>query len=168
MEFKAHQQDIHALSAAADGHTIATCSNDGTIKLWDIRYASGSQPRLNLSFHSLDGPSDVAFSPDSRFLACSFFSGSIHLLDGKTGQLLREFHTVYQVGIYCVRFSPDGQTLICSAANKSIYTWDIADLQTVYSPQPIKELILHRVSSLHRQIILSNLIMYPRTPCFTV
>ena len=166
MVFKAHEENIYGLVVAADGYTIATCSDDKTIKSWDLRYESGSQPRLNFNKVFDVILNDVAFSPDSRFIALGCNDNSICLLSRKTGQLLQQF-SVHEDAVYCVRFSPDSETLISSALDNSIFTWDISDLQNVYSPQPIKQLKLHRVGSLH-QIILSELIMYSRTTCCAV
>ena len=134
--------------------------SDRTIKSWDFCYKSGLQPRLNFNKVFDDVLLDVAFSPDSRFVAVGCSNGSIYLLSRKTGQLLQQF-SVHENAVYCVRFSPDSQTLISSALDNLTCTWDISDSRNVYPPQPMKQLKPHRVGSLH-QIMLSELIMYSR------
>src|SRR5215216_2774263 len=60
-----HNDPITSLAFSLDGKTLASGSNDDTIKLWDV--ATGRELRT-LAGHAR-GVTSVAFSPDRRTLA---------------------------------------------------------------------------------------------------
>src|SRR5262249_7614271 len=61
----AHKDLIHDLAFSPDGMTLATCSYDRLVKLWDA--TSGKELRT-LKDHS-DAVYGIAFSPDGKLLA---------------------------------------------------------------------------------------------------
>ncbi len=67
--FRGHNAGVTGVCFNADGTRLASCSNDGTVKLWDPLYKeeafslSVSQPNQRVALTAL------AFSPDGRFLA---------------------------------------------------------------------------------------------------
>jgi WD40 repeat protein len=89
-----------------DGKTLASASNDQTIRLWDA--ATGTQQQT-LAGHS-DCVRAVAFSPDGKTLASTSDDGTIRLWDAATGtqQQTLAGHSNY---VAAVAFSPDGKTL---------------------------------------------------------
>ncbi|MCL1463018.1 WD40 repeat domain-containing protein, partial [Argonema galeatum] len=72
-----HSNLVWSVAFSPDGQTLASGSDDKTIKLWDIR---SGQLKTTLTGHS-DDVNSVAFSPDGQTLA----SGS----DDKTIKLWR-------------------------------------------------------------------------------
>jgi WD40 repeat protein len=62
---RGHKADIKGLAFSADGERLASASDEGTVKLWDVR--TGHQA-LTLRADP-DLATAVAFSPDGRFLA---------------------------------------------------------------------------------------------------
>jgi WD40 repeat protein len=56
---------VRSVAMSANGQTLASASEDGTVKLWDM--ATG-RPRSTLDGHTAHVYS-VAFSPDGRILA---------------------------------------------------------------------------------------------------
>jgi WD40 repeat protein len=60
-----HKREVTALAFSADGERLASASEEGTVKLWDVR--SGHRA-LTLRADP-DVATAVAFSPDGRFLA---------------------------------------------------------------------------------------------------
>src|SRR5262249_10098556 len=60
-----HQDSVTDLAFSPDGKTLASCSEDATVKLWDVETGEGST--LNPDW---DGTlRSVAFSPDGKWLA---------------------------------------------------------------------------------------------------
>ncbi|HSF81697.1 MAG TPA: hypothetical protein VLA49_10710 [Anaerolineales bacterium] len=64
--------EILGLGISADGRTLATVSFDGPVKLWD---AEGGQEVAELGGTGGYDTSEVAFSPDGRFVAADLATG---------------------------------------------------------------------------------------------
>ncbi|KAI9034767.1 WD40 repeat domain-containing protein, partial [Aspergillus affinis] len=79
---KGHSSAVQAVAFSPDGQTIASGSNDKTIKLWNA--ATGEQ-RQTLEGHS-DSVRAVAFSPDGRTIASGSYDGTIKLWNAETGE----------------------------------------------------------------------------------
>jgi WD40 repeat protein len=125
-----------------DGRRLATCSIDGTAKVWDV--ASG---RVLRTFSKHDLPSVpfwplphvpvvcLAFSPDGRLIASGSFSpkigklrdspGVVKVWEVETGNEVVEFRA--QVGpVLSLAFSRDGRQIASSSVNddNSFVVWD--------------------------------------------
>jgi WD40 repeat protein len=70
-----HSGNVNSVTFAPDGRTLASGSDDKTIKLWDV--ASGREVRT-LSGHTASVWS-VAFAPDGRTLASGSYDGTVQL-----------------------------------------------------------------------------------------
>ncbi|MEC4849400.1 MAG: TIR domain-containing protein, partial [Jaaginema sp. PMC 1079.18] len=99
-----HQGWVNRIAFSPDGQTLASASDDNTIKLWNLR---GEE------LHSLTGHQDevnrIVFSPDGQVLASASKDGTIKLWNLQ-GQELHSL-AAHQDAVSSIIFSPDGQTL---------------------------------------------------------
>ena len=115
---RGHTSAVRALAFSPDGKTLASCSDDGTIKLWDA-------PALR-EVRSLPGHRGavlcLAFSPDGKRLATGGADKAIRIWDVASGKLLltRKGHTCAVVGL---RFDPKRRFLASAGRDHTIRLW---------------------------------------------
>ncbi len=118
--FEGHSGLINAVSISPDGTTVASASNDLSIRLWDL--ATGAE-LAQFTGHT-DWVRDVEFSPNGALLASSSADGSIRLWDVQTRAEIRSMTPGQPV--WDVAFSPNGR-LLASVGDDGIgRLWEVA------------------------------------------
>jgi WD40 repeat protein len=100
-----HYSYVNSVAFSPDGQTLASGSNDKTIKLWDVTTGNLLQTLTDHYSHV----NSVAFSPDGQTLVSGSQDRTIKLWNVATGKLLQTLTDSHWVS--SVAFSPDGQTL---------------------------------------------------------
>ena len=118
--FRGHAGRVTNLDFSPDGRTVASISDDNTIRLWNVETGKRSQIQTE-EWHTQD-ISWLAFSPDRKIIAACSTDKTIMLWDADTGI---HKHTLYghTSHVYGVAFSPDGKT-IASCGYHSIRLWN--------------------------------------------
>ncbi len=80
-----HSNFVESASFSPDGLTLATASDDGTIRLWN---ASNGKLMRTIEAHADDAECAV-FSPDGRTLVSASDDGTLKLWDASSGKLMR-------------------------------------------------------------------------------
>lgn len=119
-----HSATIRTVAISPDGKTLATGSEDKTVKLW----ALDTGERIDTIAGYLDGIMSVAFSPDGKILASAcniaFQDGTIKLWDADTRKLRQTLGSSLLAGsVDTLAFSPDGQILASGNFDPIISLW---------------------------------------------
>ena len=110
------------------GKTLASASDDKTIKLWNITTGkvistfSGHQSRI----------SSVAFSPDGKTLATASWDKTIKLWNVTTGKVISTF-SGHQDRVNSVAFSLDGKTLAIGEKTIKLHNTSTGKLISTFS-----------------------------------
>ncbi|NMG20270.1 serine/threonine-protein kinase [Brasilonema bromeliae] len=115
-----HSNSVSSVAISPDGKTLASGSDDKTIKLWNL--VTGEQIRT-LTEHS-SPVNSVAISPDGNTLVSGSDDRTIKLWNPATGEQIRTFrgHTGY---VNFVAISPDSKTFASGSSHKTIKLWNL-------------------------------------------
>lgn len=119
-----HTKYVYAVSFSPDSKTLASGSQDGSVKIWD----SVSGQELN-SLQVVDpsdngqGVTNVAYSPDGKTLAVSTQAGTVLFYGSTSWQVMRSF-SAHDSIIWGVAYSPDGSLLATGAEDTTVKLWD--------------------------------------------
>jgi WD40 repeat protein len=123
-----HTNAVKGLAISADGHTLATGSDDKTVRLWDISVPHDPRLLSILRGHTNYVPR-VAFSPDGHTLATASDDTTTRLWDvhdPRRPSLLSTL-TGHTGVVYWVAFSPDGNTVATASQDTTARLWDVRD-----------------------------------------
>ncbi|HEU0220983.1 MAG TPA: WD40 repeat domain-containing protein, partial [Paracoccaceae bacterium] len=129
---RGHVGGVEDLDFSPDGRRLASCGDDGTIRIWRIEAGVGAgEPQLVMLEDVIWG---VRFGPDGRMLASAGEDGTVRLWDGVKALPLGG-PLIDRVGdILSVAFSPDGRGLIAGNGEGVIYGWNLDTREMLFEP----------------------------------
>ena len=130
-----HVAAVRSVAISPDGETLASGSDDNTIKIWQLY-------KGNL-VNTLTSPSglfkregtwftDIAFSRDGHTLASGSLDKHIKIWDWRGSKVMRS-QKAHSDSVYAISLSPDGQTLVSGSRNNTIKLWKLPLLQQTRS-----------------------------------
>ena len=120
MALTGHEMEVNSVAYSPDGRFIASGSNDGTVRVWDVRSGEDALSPL----HSGDGPIwSLAFSLSGRRVAAGTESGIVCMwaLHGSHATLQRLLG--HKSKICSVAFSPNGVCFASASVNEPVRIW---------------------------------------------
>ncbi len=114
---KGHNRAVNNISINRNGNLVASTSDDGTVKLWDI---SGRQLKTLTGHNS--AVKCVSFSPDESIIVTGSEDKTVKLWNME-GKLLKTF-TGYKDTVTSVSFSPDGATIATGSNDGTVKLWN--------------------------------------------
>ena len=114
-----HSGRVRCVRFAPRGSLLASCGDDGTIRLWK---AATGRPGPILRDHARV-VSAIAFAPDGKTIASADWDGTVRLWDPATGRLLLS-RKVDGGALTALSFAPDGKRLAVGAWDGLVRIWD--------------------------------------------
>jgi RNA polymerase sigma factor (sigma-70 family) len=125
-QLKGHAEALRSVAFAANGRTLVSGGQDGTVRVWDT--ATGKEARRFSDGHLVMA---VAAAPDGKtVVSVDFASAStVRLREVASGKEVRRFQG--QMPIFQVVFSPDGKTVAAlepangGVTENKVHLWDL-------------------------------------------
>jgi WD40 repeat protein len=117
----AHNDDITAIAYHRQGNLLASASQDGTVKVWQLQNNQLSL-RQTLSGHA-GWVTAVAISPDGRRIISGSSDKTIKIWDATTGGLQQTL-TGHKSAVYDLAIAPEN-TLVSASQDRSIKLWNL-------------------------------------------
>ncbi|NPC83003.1 TIR domain-containing protein, partial [Pyxidicoccus fallax] len=119
MVLRARAGAVNAASISSDGGKVVTASDDGTVRLWDLRTGQSR----HLTGHQ--APVEAAeFSPDGTKVVTASDDGTARLWDLRTGQSL--VLPGAEEPVLSATFNPDGTQVVTAGNAGTVRLWDVA------------------------------------------
>ncbi|WP_187280596.1 PD40 domain-containing protein [Microbispora sp. CSR-4] len=125
-----HASSVNTVAFSPDGHTLASASGDGSVRLWNVSDPARAVPLGRPLNGHTNVVFSVAFSPDGHTLASASGDGSVRLWNvsdpAQPAPLGRPL-TGHTGTVFSVAFSPDGHTLASAGDDRSVRLWNVSD-----------------------------------------
>ena len=116
-----HTQGPNSIAFSPDGTTLASASDDKSVRLWNVR--TGAQKTILKTPPQLRYIS-VAFSPNGDKVLTGSRDKPVQFWDTETGEHIATL-TGHTGGVSNVVFSPDGNTIASGSHDGTILLWEL-------------------------------------------
>jgi WD40 repeat protein/energy-coupling factor transporter ATP-binding protein EcfA2 len=123
-----HKDAVRSLTIAPNDTKLVSCSDDGTVKMWDIvnfenQFVEQNTNNVNSSFRS------VSYSNDGRFLAAGCVNGKILLWDLSTNKPQPAVFNGHSKIVTQLAFTQSAKSFVSISTSGTLKVWNVASLE---------------------------------------
>ena len=113
-----HTAAVTSIAYSSNGRHVASGSEDGTVRIWDLESGESRSLEGHRSFVT-----SVAYSPDGRSVASGSYDGTVRIWDPESG----ESRPLEDPGswVRSVAYSPDGRSVARGSSDGTVRIWDL-------------------------------------------
>jgi G protein beta subunit-like protein len=114
-----HTASVTGLGFHREGRWMYTCSEDNTVKIWDLR-----SPGFQRSFDCKCPVNSVALHPNQAELISGDQKGNVRVWDLSTSKMVNELVPDNSVPIRAVTVSEDARNVVAVNQNAEVFVWE--------------------------------------------
>ncbi|KAH0918335.1 hypothetical protein HID58_025995 [Brassica napus] len=129
--FAGHQGEVNCVKWDPTGTLLASCSDDSTAKMWNVKQHSFVH---DLRDHSKEiytirwSPTGPGTNNPNKplTLASASFDSTVKIWDAELGKMLCNLNG-HRDAVYSLAFSPNGEYIVSGSVDKSIHIWSLKE-----------------------------------------
>lgn len=127
------QSVVNSVVFSPSGVHVASGSEDGLVRVWDMAPDDGAASVRELCGHT-NSVLCVAYSPDGRHIVSSSWDQTIRVWDARTGEVIGEPMVGHSDLVTSVAYSPDGRCIVSASGDGTMCIWDAATREPIGAP----------------------------------
>ncbi|KAL7534357.1 hypothetical protein ACHAXR_005814 [Thalassiosira sp. AJA248-18] len=152
LSLEGHTGNVTSLGFQRNGRYLYSGSEDGTVKLWDLR-----SPTYSRSFDSKGPVNSVALHPNQAEIISGDQNGSIKLFDLGSSKCINDIipdshssstSSQGRVAIQSVDVSDDARTLVAANNHAEVFAWNPSDATMKQDGEPFRPVAKFRAHPL--------------------
>jgi len=140
--FDGHTTNVTSIGFQKEGKWMYTGSEDGTIKIWDLR-APGSQRKLECG----SAVNSVSLHPNQSELISGHQNGSVRVWDLNKSECSRELVPDGEVALRSVHHASNGSLVVAGNNKGTVFVWKMESLEPTQRLQAHNTYLLKAVFS---------------------
>ncbi|GMF00886.1 hypothetical protein B5S28_g858 [[Candida] boidinii] len=137
--FEGHTNNVTSLAFQVDSKWMATSSEDGTVKVWDVR-----APDVQRNYDHKCPVNEVVIHPNQGELISCDQDGNVRIWDLGENRCTHRLIPEDNVGVQSVSVASDGSMLVAGNNRGNVYVWEMMNNRDVTSLHPVTKFRAHQ------------------------